>query len=163
MIGRIRPIRGRRDDGAAAVEFALVFPILLIVSLAIIVFGLALFTEITAQGTAREAARQAAVGSFKTCDSETTSTDLKWFIANDLGLSKSVVTDVTMKRTDVDANGADPGDQVTISFSVPSDSGMNGAFKGVLGILPGGSFILPSTFTVQADTRVEQVGTLASC
>jgi Flp pilus assembly protein TadG len=163
MIGRLRPVRGRRDDGAAAVEFALVFPILLIVCFAILVFGLALFTEITAQGTAREAARQAAVGAFKTCNSGATSTDLRTFIANDLGLSKSVVTNVKMTRTDVDGDGADPGDQVTISFSVPSDSGMNGAFKGVLGVLPGGGFILPNTFTVDADTRVEQVGTLMSC
>ncbi len=162
MLARFRP-KPRGDDGASAVEFALVLPILLIIVLGTIVFGLAIFTLITAQHTAREAARQVAVGGFTSCSGTSSSSDLSWYIANDLGLSSAAVTNVKLRTIDQDANGADPGDKAQISFSVPSDSGMNGAFKGVLNILPGGTYILPPTFSITADTRVEQVGGVTSC
>ena len=54
--------RGTRDRGAAAVEFALVFPLLLLIVFGIIDFGRALNAQITLTQAAREGARLDAVG-----------------------------------------------------------------------------------------------------
>ena len=51
-----------RDRGAAAVEFALLFPVLLLIVFGIIDFGRALNAQITLTQAAREGARLAAVG-----------------------------------------------------------------------------------------------------
>lgn len=51
----------RRDDGASAVELALVLPILLVLVLGIMEFGWAFNGWITVTGAAREGARIAAV------------------------------------------------------------------------------------------------------
>ena len=56
-------VLGRRDRGAAAVEFALVLPVLLILIFGIIDFGRMLNAKITLTEAAREGARAAAVGS----------------------------------------------------------------------------------------------------
>jgi Flp pilus assembly protein TadG len=58
------PSRGRtaRDRGTAAVEFALVLPILLLILFGIIDFGRALNAQIELTGAAREGARLAALG-----------------------------------------------------------------------------------------------------
>ena len=53
----------RRDqEGAAAVEFALLLPLLVLLLFGMIEFGLAFNTRIQATNAAREAARQAVVG-----------------------------------------------------------------------------------------------------
>jgi TadE-like protein len=58
-----RRSRGRRrDDGAAAVEFALVALILFALIFGIIAFGIALFDQQGAVQAAREAARKASIG-----------------------------------------------------------------------------------------------------
>jgi Flp pilus assembly protein TadG len=54
--------RGAQDRGAAAVEFALVLPLLLLLVFGIIDFGLALSDQITLTQAAREGARLAALG-----------------------------------------------------------------------------------------------------
>jgi len=54
--------RGARDRGAAAVEFALVFPLLLLIIFGIIDSGRALSAQVTLTEAAREGARLAAVG-----------------------------------------------------------------------------------------------------
>jgi Flp pilus assembly protein TadG len=54
--------RGARDRGAAAVEFALVFPLLLLIVFGIIDFGRALNAQITLTQAAREGAGLDAVG-----------------------------------------------------------------------------------------------------
>ena len=54
---------GQRDqDGAAAVEFALLLPLLVLLLFGIIEFGLAFNTRIQATNAAREGARMAVVG-----------------------------------------------------------------------------------------------------
>jgi len=54
---------GRRDqEGAAAVEFALLLPLLVLLLFGMIEFGLAFNTRIQATNAAREAARRAVVG-----------------------------------------------------------------------------------------------------
>jgi len=59
-----QPSTGRRarDRGAAAVEFALLLPILLLIVFGIIDFGRALNAQITLTQAAREGARLAALG-----------------------------------------------------------------------------------------------------
>lgn len=52
----------RGQDGAAAVEFALLLPLLVLLLFGFIQFGLAFNTRIQATNAAREAARQAVVG-----------------------------------------------------------------------------------------------------
>jgi Flp pilus assembly protein TadG len=49
----------RRDRGAAAVEFAIIFPLLFLILAGIIDFGRAFFTEIQLANAAREGARTA--------------------------------------------------------------------------------------------------------
>lgn len=62
--------RPGRERGAAAVEFALLLPLLLLIVFGIIDFGRALNTQITLTQAAREGARLAALG--QTCGSLTT-------------------------------------------------------------------------------------------
>jgi Flp pilus assembly protein TadG len=57
--------RKMRDKGAAALEFALVLPLLLILSMAVIEFGRAYNTVISLQGAAREGARVLALGNLE--------------------------------------------------------------------------------------------------
>jgi Flp pilus assembly pilin Flp len=59
----IKGAMARRDqEGAAAVEFALLLPLLVLLLFGMIEFGLAFNTRIQATNAAREAARQAVVG-----------------------------------------------------------------------------------------------------
>ncbi len=58
---RLRPGRGSRDLGAAAVEFALVVPILLLLVMGILDYGRFFFDSISLRQGAREGARQAVV------------------------------------------------------------------------------------------------------
>jgi hypothetical protein len=53
---------GRGEDGAAAVEFALLLPLLVLLVFGIIHFGLAFNSRIQATNAAREGARLAAIG-----------------------------------------------------------------------------------------------------
>jgi hypothetical protein len=53
---------GRGQDGAAAVEFALLLPLLVLLLFGFIQFGIAFNTRIQATNAAREAARLAVVG-----------------------------------------------------------------------------------------------------
>src|SRR5206468_7415832 len=67
-----RSSRGRRrDDGAAAVEFALVALILFALIFGIVSFGFALFNQQGAVQAAREAARKASVGVSDTASCQT--------------------------------------------------------------------------------------------
>jgi len=54
--------RGRRDDGASAVEFALIAPVIVALLLGIIQFGFVFFEYIQVAHAAREGVRWAALG-----------------------------------------------------------------------------------------------------
>ena len=56
-------MRGRSDRGSAAVEFALVLPLLLVLVLAVVQVGLFVRDDLVIVGSARAGARQAAVSS----------------------------------------------------------------------------------------------------
>jgi len=58
---RVRPERGSRDRGAAAVEFALVMPLFFILVMGIINYGLWFNDSLSLRQGIRESARQAAV------------------------------------------------------------------------------------------------------
>mgnify|MGYP006294202125 CR=1 FL=1 len=62
---RRRSRLGQRDKGAVALEFALIVPLLLILSMAIIEFGRAYNVVISLQGAAREGARVLALGNLE--------------------------------------------------------------------------------------------------
>jgi Flp pilus assembly pilin Flp len=55
-------LQGRGEDGAAAVEFALLLPLLVLLLFGFIQFGMAFNTRIQATNAAREAARAAVIG-----------------------------------------------------------------------------------------------------
>lgn len=60
-------MRRRREDGAAALEFGLVIPVILMMILGTIQYGYLYWSLQTAKATAREAARQLIVGTDWTC------------------------------------------------------------------------------------------------
>ncbi len=60
MIARLRP-RRRRDDGASAVEFALILPMALLILFGIINFGIIFSQQLTINNAVREGARRAVV------------------------------------------------------------------------------------------------------
>ncbi len=68
MASRALRRRGRRDNGAAAVEFILVLPILLILVFGIIQFGITFTGVLALNNAARQGARVGVV-SLNTCDS----------------------------------------------------------------------------------------------
>src|SRR5215204_889408 len=67
MIGKVRSARGRRDEGAAAVEFALVVLPLLLLVFGIISFGLYFAGSLGLSNATREAARYGVVQD-RTCE-----------------------------------------------------------------------------------------------
>lgn len=68
-----RRVRGRTlDRGAAAVEFALVVPLLLLLVMGILDYGRFFFDSVSLRQGAREAARQAVVQRYGSCTGTTT-------------------------------------------------------------------------------------------
>src|SRR3954453_20732396 len=65
----VRPRRRRADRGAAAVEFALGTPVLLVMLFGIIDYGIWFAGSISARQAVRDAARQGSVGQFGSCTS----------------------------------------------------------------------------------------------
>lgn len=59
----MRSVRNRRERGAAAVEFAIIFPVLFLLLAGIIDFGRAFFYQVQLANAAREGTRAAVVGS----------------------------------------------------------------------------------------------------
>lgn len=97
----------RSERGAMAVEFALVFPIVFAVMLGIIQYGVYFWGRSTAAASAREAARQMAVGTNWTCSQAQA-------VQKTGGAGKNVV--VTM-RYDNATNSAVIGDLVEVTVT----------------------------------------------
>ena len=76
-----------RDDGAVAVEFALIFPILFVMLIGIIEFGSVYNAQLMITGAAREAARSMTVGG-SVAQAQTAAVDA----ATGLALPASAVT-----------------------------------------------------------------------
>jgi len=142
-------MRLERDDGASAVEFALVMPLLFLLIFGIIQFGLGFYTQQGASSAAREAARRAAVGAVKTCSGGTAATDLDSIV-------KSYTSGASIDgETLANGNGA-IGDTVTVTVNYHIDLDLLSAF------IPGMTSKI-SNLKQSAQARIEQPGTVASC
>jgi len=157
MIARLRRARSG-DDGAAAVEFALVVPLLLLVVFGIVAFGLLLFAQISATHAAREGARLAAVG-VNDCDD--------WRTEVDDRAGGADTTQITLALSNSDGDAAiDPGDTATVNITFATNDSANAALNAavnIVSIVPGSGFLMPDTLNAEAESRVERVGTQTSC
>jgi Flp pilus assembly pilin Flp len=99
----------RREDGAAAVEFALLLPLLVLLLFGVIQFGAAFNTRIQATNAAREAARLAVVGIDDWTDVGGTPF---WEVVRDRAGVASI-TNCTVSTEDV------IGGTLTVSFDFP--------------------------------------------
>jgi Flp pilus assembly protein TadG len=82
LVARARARGQRRDSGAAAVEFALVLPVLVLILFGIIDYGLYFSNTLDAESGVQTAARQAIVGNLTPCikpltDAGSASTEVK--------------------------------------------------------------------------------------
>ena len=101
------------DSGAAAVEFALVVPVLLLILFGIIQYSFYFWALQGGSDAARDAARRAAVGSPVTCAAFVTS------VSTSLGAVKT--GNVSIKRDYESATGAIvPGESVTVTVAFDS-------------------------------------------
>jgi Flp pilus assembly pilin Flp len=128
---------GRGEDGAAAVEFALLLPLLVLLLFGFIQFGVAFNTRIQATNAAREAARLAVVGIDDWSD--VGGTPFWQVVRENAGLGS--ITNCTLSNPGV------IGETLTVSFDYPLDL--------VIPFLPS----QPSwqTGTATASMRIEQV------
>lgn len=125
----------RTDRGAAAVEFALLLPVLLLILAGIVDFGRAMFTQISVTNAAREGARAAIGGSATAGDIATRAQ------ASAPSLAGSLATTATL------CTGAGSSAQVTVS------TGFDWVMLGPMSGLFGASASLPSTLSSTARMR----------
>lgn len=112
--GRSSRTIGRKRDGAAAVEFALLAPFMFLLILAMIEFGWAMRSEVLLAHAARDASRVGSLAGKATSDITAT-------VSNDLsssGMTGGTVT-VLVNGAVADANTAVTGDAVTVTISLP--------------------------------------------
>ena len=88
MVSRVVSKRSpRNEDGASAVEFALIAPILLLLFFGIIQYGLYFYSAQVGSNTANGAVRQLSVGNCQTAGT------LQTYVDNQLGSAKTCVRD----------------------------------------------------------------------
>jgi Flp pilus assembly protein TadG len=133
MDGRVSRCRQQRDRGATAVEFALLFPLLMLIVFGTIDFGRALNAQITLTQAAREGARIDALGEPNiTGQTQSAAT----------GLS-GVQVQVTQQCSPGGSLGADAVVNVSYQFSFITPVGSIAALIG------GGSFGSPVMLTAR--------------
>lgn len=133
-LGMLTRMRRGGDDGASLVEFAMLMPLLLLLTLGIVELGFLLGQNNEVRHAAHEGARLAAVNNANLGDTT----------CNAIGLGSDVTVDFT------DATPAEIGEQASVTVSIPVTS------------LSGLSFIevfLPATLSTTADFRLEQEST----
>ena len=110
--------RGGNERGAVAVEFALVFPLLILVLFGVIEYGAVYNAQLLVTGAAREAAREMAVTG--NAGSATSAA---------LAASPGLVPELTSGDIDFSTGSCTPGTDVTvtISYAKPFLTGMFGA------------------------------------
>jgi Flp pilus assembly protein TadG len=154
-------MRLHRDEGAAAVEFALVSVILFLLVFGIIEFGFAFYSVQGGAAAAREAARRAAVGAIKSCDGPATDrTDLTWLV-KDVAPAVQWPTSgsaATMDYTDDNNDGTpDAGDTVTVTIHYDINLPVLSA------LVPGVHTLTDQTQTGQARIESVQTGSVMTC
>ncbi len=147
MRRRFRGRATRTERGAAAVEFALVVPILLLLVFGMVQYGLYFWSAQGGSSAAREAARRAAVGEYPAC------TDFKTDVKSRIhALGDMATASVTRSYTKGPSNAGTAvqvGDLVTVSVS----------FSSVNLHIPLVPFLNDGKVTATADARVENVPT----
>lgn len=117
----VRPRRSdrREDRGAAAVEFALVLPFLLLIVFALIQYGLYFYAAQTGSNTVNAAARQLSVGNCQTSGS------LQTFVDDRLGAASTANATITPEFKDVDgtpSTAADVEEGGTVKLTIQFQS-----------------------------------------
>jgi Flp pilus assembly protein TadG len=116
--------RWRSERGAAAIEFALVLPLLLLILLAIIEFGRAYNVQISLTNAARETARTMAIKSTSLSDADA------WNAAVAAGSAASPALDLAkMTFAQPDACSADPTVDVVITYDYGTLTGIVAPMK----------------------------------
>lgn len=143
MDARMRALTRRRGDrGAAAVEFALVVPILLMVFLGIVNYGFVLAQQVSLNNGARQAARFAVVDG-PTCDAVVA--EFKDG-SQTIGMPEAQVPAPTVSGCSGDGaakpcTGSSPGDNVVVTFTRTAPA--------VVPIFP-----FPDTFTTSGEATM---------
>lgn len=139
--------RLRRDDGAVAVEFAIIMPLLLLIVFGLIQYGLYFWSMQGGSSAAREAARRAAVGEPATCSA------FRSYVKARIGSTGDQTTAV-ITRSYTNASGAavspanvKVGDVVTVSVRFNS-------YDMDIPFIP---FVDDALVSQTADARVEYV------
>ena len=161
IVFKPRTRRGRPcDEGAAAVEFALISLLLFLLLFGLIEFGIGFFTQQGAAAAAREAARRAAVGKVLTCNAGSGATDLKGIVKDAAGGSFGYFDTPPATMTKTDTNGdnvvGDAGDTVVVTIKYHVDLPFVSAF------VPGISPTL-ANLTQTGTARIEQQGGATTC
>lgn len=140
---RTRRCSGRGERGAAAVEFALLLPLLLLLVFGIVQYGLYFWAVQGGSDIARSAARRAAVGDPATCATFQTA------VRRDIDSLTGTGAGATVRRTypTASASGVQVGDTVTVEVSFDS-------FDLQLPFLP---FVDDGRVTTTVETRVDFV------
>ncbi len=126
---------GQDQRGAAAVEFAFIMPVLLLMFSGILQFGSVMFLENHMTNVAREAARRVAVG-------ELTEADAATMVQSAL-VNWGVTYEVTIDTEDAD----DGNEDVTVAISLPlSDA----ALMDVLGLFDTGNLSTSVTMRMES-------------
>lgn len=141
--------RLRRDDGAAAVEFALISVLLLTLIFGIIQYSYYFYQSQGASATARDAARLAAVG---VSDCTTFKNSV---------VSRAADNGLTIAATGVTLSFKDPATAAAASATIGSTALVTVAFTPTRFGFPFVPFIT-SDDVKQAETRVESVGTVTT-
>jgi len=126
---------GRDERGAAAVEFAFIMPILLLIFSGILQFGSVMFLENHMPNVAREASRRVAVGDLAQADAGTQVQEslLNW----------GVTYEVSVETADAGGGNED----ITVGISLPlSDA----ALMDVLGLFETGSLSTSVTMRMES-------------
>lgn len=135
-MSRRRRKSGARDRGAAAVEFALLLPVLLVVLFGLIDFGRALNAQITLTQAAREGARLDALG-------DTNAQVIARAKGAATGLSPVTVTEVYACQSGDAQAGNDATVKTSYSFSFITPVGA------IASLLGGSGFGAPITLSAQ--------------
>jgi len=134
--GTSRTTQPRSDAGAAAVEFALVLPVLLLVIFGIITWGFIFAAQISLNGSARDAARAGVVkslgstGAAKTCSEIAT-------------LARDGATTIGVNNTEINITVTGPARTCT---SPPNGAGLVGA-DGEMCSATNGRLVVVLTYT----------------
>ena len=114
----IRTPRFASRAGTAAVEFAVVAPVVILLVFGAIEFGRAMFLQHVAVNTARAACRQGILASSSNATIQSTATSALQAV----GVSGGTVAVLVNSQSGEDAGSATPGDLIDVQVTIPYGS-----------------------------------------